>query len=314
MFSGAAKRILGSDYDIKFREANGDERITLANVLAEEIAAIFGSTEPIDLAEPLRFTWGGTGPAIIINNDGPSQEGVQITNNDGDTTILGTGVGSQNIVANHFFPTTTNINPETVYRVYSGGESPDETGSGIEPPGSTADNDPLNPTNEDDLPPLDEEDVLTWPPGSFPQPYTPGQTGTGTTLYAFQLNADFYKGAGATSATLLNVGGTVIGSAGVSVSLDAAFIRGYFFQNDYILGTKVGNTYYAIGTGSYHIRGALDGALASGGNQTITTAAAGTVTVYEVLGLDESIASGSKVIAGWSDESEQWEVSAAECA
>lgn len=94
----------------KITDSEGVRRDTGVTELAEEVAAVMGARQTIDLTNgPITINNYTNGPAITINNLGPENQtqGVQVTNEAGETAGMGIGIGNINLVANEYFPLQT---------------------------------------------------------------------------------------------------------------------------------------------------------------------------------------------------------------
>jgi hypothetical protein len=121
-------RLVSRFWGRKITDSEGMRRDTGVTEAMEEVAAVMGARQSIDLTNgPIVINNMTNGPAIVINNLGTENqtEGVQITNEAGESTGLGIGVpGNYGIIANEYIPISTySINPQYLqYYFYEGAQ------------------------------------------------------------------------------------------------------------------------------------------------------------------------------------------------
>jgi hypothetical protein len=85
-------------------------------LLVEELAAAFSSTQPIELKDRLVFNSNFIdGASIVINDNGGSSQAIEVVNDSGEHAVFGIGLGNRGLVANELaFDETYAIGPEAI--------------------------------------------------------------------------------------------------------------------------------------------------------------------------------------------------------
>ena len=137
----------------------------------------------------------------------------------------------------------------------------------------------------------------------------------------FLLGANLTRTTQADASLVFYDGTNWVDSGDDAVSIDGEFARGFFFSGDLIRAEwdPQAGVWYAMGSGLFLIHGEILAELADGGSVTMDVfsgnkdASGITVTVHEVLGLDDSMDSATNIAAGWDEYEQKWIAHAAEC-
>lgn len=247
LFEAALPLLDSDDFGTKIRDVNGKLRDTGVNVFRDVMKVIFNSQGPIDLSRPIVINNHTDGPAIIINNMGPTNQtqGVQIGDEAGHQTGLGIGLGNQGIIANWVTPIGNfALNPNAAQYFFSQNQNvtyADYPSLGIPvPPGA-------NPSQT-------APGFYTPPAGGYTPPganyvYQPGQpVGGGNGAWPFnpaQLALDWMMddggggGFGCSDVADCLVSGCGILISGTTISFEAADVAGCGLVNDGACTLKV---------------------------------------------------------------------------
>lgn len=121
LFQGAWPRLLSRYWGSRIKDVDGNPKDTGVNPAMEELAAILSSEQPIELNAPITLINNTNGPAINIINQGSTDQtqGIKISNDAGQATQLGIGLGTQNVMANAYIPlASAEIDPLKAWLFY----------------------------------------------------------------------------------------------------------------------------------------------------------------------------------------------------
>ena len=209
---------LNDNFGTRIKDADGKKKDTQVQPLADVLRSGIMSEAPIELTSPITLVNRTDQPAIQIINLGPrnQQSGISITNEAGQQTNLGIGLGSQGILANEFIPLAPfAIDPQISWLFLGQGDLPtnqnlDNQGIPIPSVGPGTQPGQTNPgfptqTGQPYLPgvPIGGSDIPTQPTTLPNSPYVPGNQGNPFTLHSILPQAI----AAATGKTIVIVGG-----------------------------------------------------------------------------------------------------------
>jgi hypothetical protein len=151
IFKGIVNYLRANWYGTRIEDGKGKKRDTAVNPAVEDIAAVLASGRA--LIGPLKIINPTDQAAIQIINTGPTNQNsfVQGTNQAGQQTTLGLGLGSQGVLANALIPLEPfNIDPMIANLYYQGGNlinytSTQQLGLTIPPEGPGTEPQQINP-------------------------------------------------------------------------------------------------------------------------------------------------------------------------